>query len=399
MFTEAMHRPAVHHLPPEVERKGLDRGVVMPFTQGLDGHCSGHELATRSEVARRIARVKGCRFSAELPQASWPEKTYLIPCETLVGLHAAQVLGVTNEEDFFGGVVPEAFVATKAISHPLYSPDAAAPKGWNPDFYYMVAKAVLPGYTAFSREDAASAAERLLPLGPLRIKPVAATGGRGQTVVNDRTAFNAVMADMSNPELQDHGVVLEQDLAKVETLSVGQVQVAGMVATYFGRQLLTPDNGGAMVYGGSDLMVVRGGFDALLATLPTGSIRTAVEQALLYDSAVKSCYPGYFASRINYDVVQGVNAVGQRCSGVLEQSWRMGGASPAEITALEAFHADKGLKTVRATCYEKFGPLPPLPEYAVVYFQGDDPEVGLLTKYAVLELDGYAAKIQAHKRG
>ncbi len=393
MFTETMHRSAIP-VPVRVPPVETEIGVVMPYTSGLQGHCSGHEVATRREIARRIARLKGFRLAEELPQAAWPTQTYLIPCETLVGVDAAERLGVRSTDDFFGGVVPEAFVATKAISHPLYSPDAVAPAGWNPDFYPMVAKAVLPGYTAYSREDAALAAERLLPLGALRIKPVAATGGRGQTVVHDRTAFNAVLAVMDNDALREHGVVLEHDLSEVETLSVGQVCVAGMVVSYFGRQLLTPDNQGAMVYGGSDLMAVRGGFDALLATLPFGAIRTAVEHALVYDVAVKACFSGFFASRTNYDVALGVNAVGQRCSGVLEQSWRMGGASPAEIAALEAFHADKGLKTLRASCIEKFGPTKALPEYSVVYYQGDDPEVGLLTKYAVLDLDGYSTKPQ-----
>jgi hypothetical protein len=392
MFTETLHRSALRS-PARAEEA---IGVVIPYTRGLQGHGSSHEGVTRLEIARRIARLKGYRLADELPPAVWPEHTYLIPSETLVGLDTAQSLGVRSAEDLFGGVVPEAFVATKAISHPLYAPDAVAPAGWSPDFYPMVAKAVLPGYTAFSREDAALAAERLLPLGAIRIKPVLTTGGRGQTVVHDRTAFNAVLAVMANDELREYGVVLEHELSEVETLSVGQVCVAGIVASYFGRQLLTPDNQGAMVYGGSDLMVVRGGFDVLLATLPSGAVRSAVEHALVYDMAVKACYPGFFASRSHYEVAQGLNAVGQRCSGVLEQSWQMGRASPAEIAALEAFHADKGLNSLRASCFEGFGPKwgekKGLPEYAVVYFQGEDPDVGLLTKYAVLDLDGYSTK-------
>ena len=45
----------------------------------------------------------------------------------------------------------------------------------------------------------------------------------------------------------------------------------------------------------------------------------------------------FFASRRNYDVVAGLDARGQRRCGVLEQSWRVGGASPAELVALAAF--------------------------------------------------------------
>ncbi|MFZ4287441.1 DUF3182 family protein [Variovorax sp. HJSM1_2] len=391
MFVETLQRSAIR----SPLRSNEDLGVVMPYTQGLPGQQKGHEAVTRREIARRIARLKGYRLADELPQPSWPERTYLVPCETLVGLDHAQSLGIRGADDFFGGLVPEAFVASKAISHPLYSPEAVAPRGWSPDFYPMVAKAVLPGYTAFSREDAALAAERLLPLGAMRIKPVSAAGGRGQTVVHDRTAFNALLAVMDNQELRSHGVVLEHELSDVETLSVGQVSVAGIVASYFGRQLLTPDQHGALVYGGADLMVVRGGFDVLLATLPSGAVRTAVEHALVYDMAVRACFPGFCASRAHYDVVHGFNAVGQRCSGVLQPSWHMGAASAAEMAALEAFHADKGLKTLRASCFEKFGPYQALPEYAVVYFQGEDPDLGPLTKYAVLDLDGYSSSLPA----
>ena len=44
-----------------------------------------------------------------------------------------------------------------------------------------------------------------------------------------------------------------------------------------------------------------------------------------------AAFPGLFASRCNYDVVTGADGVGKHHSGVLEQSWRAGGASGAEI--------------------------------------------------------------------
>ena len=49
------------------------------------------------------------------------------------------------------------------------------------------------------------------------------------------------------------------------------------------------------------------------------------------------------------------DAVGRRRSGVLEQSWRAGGASGAEIAALEAFRADPSLPSVRAITREVYG--------------------------------------------
>ena len=95
-----------------------------------------------------------------------------------------------------------------------------------------------------------------------------------------------------------------------------------------------------------------------------------------------------FASRCNYDVAQGVNGRGQWRLGVLEQSWRMGGATGAEIAALEAFRADNALQVVRASTFEIYGESQAPPPHATVYFRGVDKRVGLLTKYTVVEAHG-----------
>lgn len=361
----------------------------MPYTQGQDGHRSVHETVTRAEAVRRIAALKGLVPSDEVPKEAWSASTYLIPADTIVGLPLARSLGLEDEDDLFGGVVPHAFVATKAITHPLVSSAAAAPNRWNPQFPERVADVVLPGFTAFSNNDAEVAGKQLLTLGPVRVKLVAETGGRGQVVVKDLAALKACLAGIDDVAMAEHGLVLEHNLTDVSTLSVGQVRVGGTVASYFGHQYLTTNNSGAEAYGGSALTVVRGDFNTLTATLPSGPLRTAVDQALVYDRSAHECFTGFFASRINYDVAQGLNAAGAWCSGVLEQSWRMGGATGAEIAALEAFHADRECMVVRTRCVEKFGPLEPAPAGAVVYFQGEDPQAGLLTKYALVAADEY----------
>ena len=370
---------------------GLDHEVVMPFTKGQDGHCSVHEKATRAEVVRRLAQLKHCLSSEELPQHLWPARPYLVPAETIVGVAYARTLGLQDEDGLFGGVVPHAFVATKAITHPLVSASASAPAGWSNAFPQQVAGVVLPEFSAFSRSDAETAGARLLAQGPLRVKLVAETGGRGQVVVRSLDELQVCLADITDDVLATHGVVLEHNLSKVDTLSVGQVRLGGTVASYFGHQYLTKNNKGTEAYGGSALTVVPGDFQTLVDMLPPGPLRTGVEQALVYDSAARSCFPGLFASRINYDVAQGTNAAGEWCSGVLEQSWRMGGATGAEITALEALQTDPKLTQVHTRCVEEFGPLRPVPAGAVVYFQGEDLEVGLLTKYAMVETHGHTA--------
>jgi len=280
-------------------------------------------------------------------------------------------------------------MATKAITHPLVGVDAAAPPGWSPAFGRRVRGAVLSGFTAFSRADARCGGGRLLERGPVRVKPVRATGGRGQVVSPDAAALDAALGTVEDAELSEHGLVLEEDLAAVTTYSVGQVRVAGLVASYCGTQRLTPDNAGEAVYGGSRLLVARGGFEALAALTPPEEARLAVEQARVYDAAATGCFPGMFASRRNYDVARGLDAEGRWRSGVLEQSWRIGGASGAEVAALEAFRAEPALRAVRAATVELYGgDVPPPPAHATVYFSGMDDKDGPMTKYAVVESHG-----------
>lgn len=364
-------------------------GRVMAYTQGLRGYASEHELMTRMEVVRRLAQLKGYGVCEEFAQTPALGAVYYVPSDTLVGVERAKAMGIRDRDDLFGGVVPHPFVSTKAITHPLIATDAVAPQGWSHAFSATVGSAVLPGYSVFTRDDARLAANKLFARGPVRVKPVRETGGRGQTVANNMAQLEKCLQGMSDELLMQDGLVLEENLQKVRTLSVGQVWVAGILATYYGFQRLTRANSGIEVYGGSDLTVVRGDFQDLLALGLAHEVHTAVEQALVYDGAAHSCFPGFFASRINYDVVQGVNASGQWCSGVLEQSWRAGGATGAEIAALQAFQADPRRHVVRASCIEVFGKSAAPPPNAVVYFRGVDDQVGPLTKYTIVAPDDY----------
>jgi hypothetical protein len=109
-------------------------------------------------------------------------------------------------------------------------------------------------------------------------------------------------------------------------------------------------------------------------------VKIAVDQARAYHTAAMTSFRGMFASRCNYDIAQGVDNRGQWRSGVLEQSWRMGGASAAEVAALEAFHANPSLEVVRAATTEVYA-TETVPADAVVYFRGVDEHAGVMTKY------------------
>jgi hypothetical protein len=344
-----------------------------------------HERVVHEHLARRLATLQGLSFLGEYDRDSeYSQPLYFVPPATIVGTEAARKLGLESEEDLFGGVVPQAFVETKAITHPLVRPDADAPFGWSRDFASRVTGSVLPGYSVFSLSDAREAGRRLLNEGPLRLKPVLATGGRGQERIGTEQELDQALERINERELAGHGLVLEANLEHVTTFSVGQIRVSGRTLSYYGTQRLTPDNSGEMVYGGSDLVVCDGNYERLLALDLPEKERLAVMQAQVYDEAASACFRGFFASRRNYDVAQGIDGRGRACSGVLEQSWRIGGASGAEIAAMEAF--SQGARgAVRASTVELYGEGHEVPSGAVLLYRDRDADVGFITKYVTVE--------------
>ncbi len=377
-------------------------GTVLTLSLHAASLTSEHERRTRAELGRRLAALKRFEFRGEYDGLrDHPRPLYLVPSDTLRRAQLEAVPGLDADDPLFGGVVPYAFVATKAITHALPSPDAARPEGWSTDFGPRVRDAVLRGYSAFDLKAAREAGRRLLAHGPVRLKRVHATGGRGQTVAVDERALLACLDEVPPEELSTHGVVLEEDLQEPQTWGVGQARVAGSTISYWGVQRLTRDNQGERVYGGSDLEVVRGGFDALLALPLRRGARLAVRLATRYHDAVLACFEGFHATRVNYDVVLGHGADGQRRAGVLEQSWRFGGATGAEVAALECFALAPHRQRARASTYEVYGEdsQAPAPAHAEIYYQGIDPQAGPLLKYALLHDDEDDHTAQAHPRG
>lgn len=358
-------------------------GAAVLYIEG-ESTPSLHERRVHEEVARKLAALKNYRFAGVHKKVNhFTTALYFVPIRTLTDDDARR-LGIRSEADLFGGVVPFSWVGTKAITHPLIDTSSVAPEGWSHDFPQEVMPVTLAGFSAFSRADATRAGKLLLEQGRARIKPARAVGGRGQRVVSDAEALEKALAAMPDDEFA-HGVVLETNLQNVTTFSIGQVRVAELLATYYGTQRLTKDHAGRDVYGGSKLIVARGDYDDLLSLPLAPEARLAVTQAREYDQAAARQFPGLVASRRNYDVAQGVDDRDRWCSGVLEQSWRIGGASAAEVSALEAFRADPALQVTRASCVETYGLHDP-PANAVLHFRGMDNRVGTITRYTVVDM-------------
>ncbi|HEX5686431.1 MAG TPA: DUF3182 family protein [Ideonella sp.] len=347
-----------------------------------------HDASSKCRVAESLALLLGHEFVGELDLAHPPTGSlYLVPTDTLPSLVEAQRLGISRPDQLFGGVVPQPFVATKVISHPLVAPGACSVPGWSAAYGEQVRDAVLPGYSVFSADDARLAARCLFEDGSVRLKDPAGVGGVGQWVIDNLDELDARLAAFGLDNLSRHGLVLERNLSQVITHSVGLVSVGSHVASYFGTQSLTRNHRDHEVYGGSQLTVCRGGFEVLLKQTLAPDVRTAVEQALTFHRAASACFPGFFASRCNYDVAQGVDGQGRALSGVLEQSWRIGGASGAEAAALHAFAADPSLRRIRASTCEVYADEFNLPRGAWLLYDGPDNHGGRLIKYAQVTPD------------
>jgi hypothetical protein len=357
---------------------------VVVYRDATD-HRAPHDHATCESIARLVADIKGIAYAGHYDaRQDYLRAPYFVPTDTLIGVELARSLGIESADDLFGGVVPYPFVATKSISHRLVDDRARAPDGWSDAFADAVADVVLEGFAAFDRDDARRAALELLRSGPVRMKRALGIGGSGQDVVHDAAALDDALDAGDDAEIARFGIAVERDLADVTTYSVGFVCIDDLAIAYCGTQRTTRNTRGHDVYGGSELLVARGGIEGLAVLDFPLPARHAVEQARIYDDAALRCFPGFIASRRNYDIAAGVDSLGGVRSGVLEQSWRVGGASGAEIAALRAFRDDPALRVVRAWSVEAYGD-PSVPADALVYYDGDDGHGGRLVKYARVE--------------
>lgn len=198
----------------------MSRDIVVIHFHRSDAPMYAHEKTTLSAVAQAIARIKDCEFSGCYANARhYSGNLFFVPGDTLAD--EALELGVSAASNLFGGVVPYPFVKRKAITHELVTEGGDRPEGWSVAFGRRVRDSVLPDFTVFSASGARLAAERLLPLGAVRLKEPLRDGGSGQTVITTLRALDEFLERYPNEVIATHGLVLETNLQRAVTLSVG----------------------------------------------------------------------------------------------------------------------------------------------------------------------------------
>src|SRR4051812_16298100 len=105
----------------------------------------GHDRESRINLVRRLGEVMGWSYAGDHEDgAEYASPPYFVPQDALLASEA-DALGIRGPEHLFGGVVPHAFIATKAITHPLIARNATAPEGWSDAFADWAGDSVLRG--------------------------------------------------------------------------------------------------------------------------------------------------------------------------------------------------------------------------------------------------------------
>ncbi|UVJ45791.1 DUF3182 family protein [Pseudomonas sp. LS1212] len=92
-----------------------------------------HERVVHQNLAARLAKSLGTEVIEEKDRAAAKGNLYYLPTDTLIGPERYRKLGIESMEDFFGGMISQPYMATKAISHPLPA-YATSPEGWTDEF-------------------------------------------------------------------------------------------------------------------------------------------------------------------------------------------------------------------------------------------------------------------------
>lgn len=355
--------------------------VVGHVTRPLPEH--GHERVTHAWVCGEIARLLDVHGAGQASDRTATRHAgagavFHVPDETLT-TEQAHGLGIDDAADVLGGIVPHAFLATKVIGHPLIADHATTIAGWNQALATALKPATLAGYTVFSRMDALHALQILLPDGGVRLKLPTGVGGNGQWRIAGAAHLAQVLDSLPEDYLGTHGAVLERNILRPVTHSVGELCVAGIQIAYYGTQCNVRNAQDEQVYGGSSLHVYRGSLEALAMTALPSLQQRVIEQACRYDRFITAAYPEVHISRRNYDVVSGSDGQAGSVCGVLEQSWRVGGATPAELAAISSFQDDANLQWVRASTHEIYQGEPPAD--AQIYYRAERAGPGPRFKY------------------
>lgn len=291
-------------------------------------------------IAMHISRYLGVGFDP-VARLSPPEgKHYIIPGKTIDTAQAA-LLQIEGGADFYGAMAPDLGMVGKSILHPTVSLEA-------PEFYSSAfARAVtdeglvLPGVTAFGKEELSEAYRSLPPQHLYRLKAANESDGNGQYTLRDSASLRDILTRQTEESLRSEGAVIEPNLGNHRTVSAGIFRIGDDPFAFVASQQNDLAGGRDRYLGAKDVTVVRGGLEVLFGLMDQlGDPRSlAAGMAARFHELFLTHYP-VTASRLSYDVLSGTSG-GQEFSGITDVTARLGGTCPALILAAETLQKNQ----------------------------------------------------------
>lgn len=320
-------------------------------------------------LATRIATMLGGKVCDLAAANGFPR--YFVPLNALSQPFATEQ-GIQTLDDLYGSVVQHHLHGHKGVLHKLV-PGGYAPAPYSRSFAQTVTPAVLPGFTAFSPEDAAQAFTELEGQGHVvRYKDPRQANCRGQAVV-ENADHAKWLAGQLGEHLSQQGAVLEANLRNPETFNVGLLHFDGKSYSFIGDQRIAKDTKGAETYVGTTLRMVRGGLGQL-AQAP--GLDAAKQWGVRQAQTVGDAYDhlDVMSSRMELDVIQGTSGDSdETLSGVADPALRPGGASSAELLAIEKLRDNPALSEVSTRVDVHFGTPPKsLIGHKTLFFVGEN---------------------------
>jgi hypothetical protein len=295
-------------------------------------------MGRNEQIAKAIAKILG--VSTVLSGSGIADDScYQIPSSTIT-LSEAERRGVRSVDDLYGVAIGVNDIPGSKVS--LHRVIGSSPHGYSRSVANSLTERglVLPGYSVFNIESAQLAFQALHNDDySVRLKDPRQSDSGGQWVVECETDLLDVLQRL--PELGTHGVVLESNLSDTSTLSMGSVIIDGVCYSFLARQFDVKHLGKTR-FGGGQVTFYQCELSDLADNVDDEYLKVAIEKASSAHDVFSQYEP--IASRFSYDVLTGVASNGNMLSGVSDQTFRVGGYTPAEVLAIERLHSTANIK-------------------------------------------------------
>ncbi len=321
-------------------------------------------------LAQYLASITGRIFAGEIfSPRRLGSGDYLLPHKP-ISLEEGRQFGIINPDQIFGAVI-EPIYAEKSIFHKTVPNAKFVPSKFPHEFATFLNDKgiVLIGYTAFSIEDVEKAYDLITDAGyAVRVKhPLGSSSTKQFRAKSKKQVLDFVRSE-EVATLRKFGMILEVNLlnpndkrADVEGFSGGWTQLEGNIYSYLGRQMFA-ETGTTDRYIGTRLQMVRGSVDNLGEVADSLVYQDVYRQLEKVAEATK-LLPYLIGSRMNFDFIYGVR---EGIDGIIldespsvyvvEQSFRVGGASGAELVGIEYLknnHEEASVTAVSRVHYGK----------------------------------------------